>query len=191
MDEDTTRKVMIKYFESKGMKPIEQKGAGPDILINGTAVEVKGSRYNVKRMLKQIADYAYKYSQVALALPFDGLSLVMAWQTDALGRWLVEAGRKGFDVYIISSAQNNKSFYVFKCYRDSNMSVALSNLFHLMPSSPIEEEDTLNTFLEKVEHSINCKPIETVRKKFEPILITKDGLLLAGMASGEMSEIKI
>lgn len=79
MNEKTVRTVMIRCLKSKGIKPISSRGAGPDLLINGKAVEV-----NFNRMLKQVVDYDFKYSDIGLALPPDGLNLKRVLQLEEL-----------------------------------------------------------------------------------------------------------
>jgi len=104
---------MTKYFASKSIKVIEQRGSGPDLLIDGKAIEVKGSRYDFCRMLRQLVDYAYKYSDVAVALPFDGLTLEKAHQVHILAQMIEETRNIRLKVYIVApdSAQKNQ-FYV-------------------------------------------------------------------------------
>jgi len=166
MEEKTTRAVMMKYFESKGMKPIQQKGAGPDILIDGMAIEVKGSGHKVKRMLRQVLSYTYKYSKVALALPVNGLTYDELAQLQKLCKMLYVIGKRDFELYIIaSSAKNAKTFYVY------NLSLGMypcNFAWVIMPPDVVlNAEDSLETALKKFEPLVNWKSTELIIKRFQ------------------------
>ena len=166
MDEKTTRKVMMKYFESKGMKPIPQKGAGPDILIKGMAIEVKGSGHKVKRMLRQVLSYAYKYSKVALAIPADCLTYDELIQLEKLCKALHGAGKQDFELYVVAtSTKNTTTFYVYKFPYPMHPCMFAHIL---IPNDVVlEEEDSLETAHEKCEPLINWKSTEMTMKRLQ------------------------
>ena len=119
MDEDTICKIMKKYFESKGMKPIRSKGAGPDFLMDGKAIEVKGSRVrnDFHRMIRQLADYAKKFTMVELALPFDGLNLKQAEQLGKLFFMIENAKGFWFKLYVVVDNPSKKNSFFVKEYK--------------------------------------------------------------------------
>lgn len=117
MKEQTVRKVMIKYFASKGIKIIHENihAAGPDFHIEGEGkvVEVKGSRYNFDRMLRQLWKYAFKFVDVSLALPYDGLTLKRAEQLSGLASLIEEATDFRLKVYLVApKSQTDNTFFV-------------------------------------------------------------------------------
>ena len=120
MEEKTVVRVMIKYFESKGLKAIRQKGAGVDLHIYGKTekVEVKGSGLKFDRMLRQLLDYAYKHTNVSLALPFDGLTIKEAHQLRILNYLLIDAKRKGLKVYVIAPHPKRMNNFCVRELRD-------------------------------------------------------------------------
>ena len=121
MKEKTMRQVMIKYFASKGIKVIPSRGAGPDLIIDGKAVEVKGSRIDFERMLKQLLDYAYKYSDLYLALPFDGLNLKRAEQLNALASLIEHARDIRLKVYVVAPDSSHKNAFYVREYKKTAM----------------------------------------------------------------------
>ena len=161
MKERTMRRVMIKYFDSKGIKAIASRGAGPDILIDGKAVEVKGSRYDFDRMLRQLVDYAYKYSDLALALPFDGLTLKKAQQLSNLVDLIKEARDIILKVYVVApDALHSNLFYVRKCTAmevAAYMTVAHTLYWGLDPKDPD------STIREAIENLIKYSPVNRLK----------------------------
>ncbi|MCJ7743189.1 MAG: hypothetical protein MUO99_01335 [Dehalococcoidales bacterium] len=78
IEEETVRKVIIKYLEKNQAHFKLTKGAGPDIIKEGgIALEVKGSRVknDLSGALKQLTGYAFAYAELELAIPIDTLSL--------------------------------------------------------------------------------------------------------------------
>jgi len=77
MDEKTVRQVIAKYLSEIGTRFTVQKEkeAGPDILINGIALETKGDSFDTKHALDQFTKYAFKYAELQIALPIEALSI--------------------------------------------------------------------------------------------------------------------
>jgi len=114
MKEEVVRQVMRKYFASKSIKTIPSKGAGPDLLRDGKAVEVKGSKYDFKRMLTQLKDYAYKFSEVSLVLPYDGLTLERIERLIIFNGLIKEARGISLKVYLLAPHSEQRNiFYVY------------------------------------------------------------------------------
>ena len=104
MTEAQVRRVMLSYLAEIGERFTGQEGAGPDILRDGGALEVKGSRFPLRRSLRQIVEYAFRYKTVALALPVDAVSVGLL-----LRLYLVEAALSAarpesprFGLYLVS-----------------------------------------------------------------------------------------
>lgn len=68
------RKFLAKHFLKRREEFVEQKGAGPDFMKKGKAVEVKGSKFDQKKALKQLTNYIYKHAGIEFALPIDALT---------------------------------------------------------------------------------------------------------------------
>lgn len=77
MDEKTVRQVIAKYLSEIGAKFTlqKEKEAGPDILIDGIALETKGDSFDTKHALGQFTKYAFKYAELQITLPIEALSI--------------------------------------------------------------------------------------------------------------------
>lgn len=67
-------KIAEKYFEKESIKPVRQRGSGPDFLLDGRAIEVKGSNARFRLAIAQFLDYVFKYKGLMVILPIDLLS---------------------------------------------------------------------------------------------------------------------
>lgn len=164
MKEDTVRKVMAKYFTSKGIKIIPQRGAGPDFHIEGEGkvVEVKGSKYDFERMLRQLWDYAFKFVDVSLALPYDGLTLKKAQQLVGLTYLVEDAKDIRMKAYVVApDPEQNNVFYVrYHKYASTiynEMGVGGSLTLGLKPQNLDSTKDTA------IENLIKYSPVETLK----------------------------
>lgn len=153
---------MIRYFASKGIKVVPSRGAGPDLLIDGKAVEVKGSKYDFDRMLRQLLDYAYKYSDVALALPFDGLTIMKAHQLTALNGLIKEARNILLKVYVVAPdpSGHNDVFYVREFEEPSAIWVMLAPSWHRLGLDLNNPDYTIG---EAVENLIKYSPVNNLK----------------------------
>lgn len=78
MEEDIVKEVIKKFFKNRREIIIPQKGAGPDFLKEGIAIEAKGVEgitNNMPRSLEQITNYAFKYTKLELVFPIDGVTI--------------------------------------------------------------------------------------------------------------------
>ena len=88
---------MAKYFQTKQIKVIPTRGAGPDFSYGGKAIEIKGSgvkgaRFNLS--ISQYMKYAFKYSDLEIALPIDILNAENLIKLDLLCRIIWEVLHK-------------------------------------------------------------------------------------------------
>lgn len=163
MEEKTVVRVMIQYFESKDIKVIRQRGAGADLFIDGKAVEVKGSRFKFDRMLRQLLDYAYKHTDVSLALPFDCLTIKEAHQLDVFNGLIKDAKGKGLRVYVVAPHPKHVNEF---CVRE------IKNLSHLVivmgSPSMVELGYDLNapdsTIGKAVDNLISYSPVDLLKE---------------------------
>lgn len=88
MDESTVRKVVKEYLQKRNKKFRAKKAsaAGPNILKNGTPLELKGSNFRKKGAYDQFARYAFEHEGLELAFPVDALSLSLLYSLYALER---------------------------------------------------------------------------------------------------------
>lgn len=163
MKEETMRLVMIKYFQSKSIEAIPQRGAGPDLHIKGKGVvEVKGSKYDFAKMLRQLADYAMKNPEVALALPYDGLNFDRVHQLTVLS-FLIEQIDSKFTLYVVASApEGNNFFYVqhFKTMNDVELKMGA-----YMQGWGLDPKHPTSTIKVAVENLIKYSPIEVLKNQ--------------------------
>lgn len=122
MEEKTVRKIMSKYFEVKKIKAIPTRGAGPDFLEAGKAIEVKGSgvkgaRFNAA--IYQFANYAFKYSDLEVAFPIDVLSANNIVKFTLLCRIVWEVLHKYIKTYLI--AKEGQQYFVKSFYDGSQV----------------------------------------------------------------------
>jgi len=73
--EDKVRAVIIKHLREQNEEFVPQKGAGPDIVKKGVALEVKGSGFDLNEALKQLTRYAFTYAGLEVAFPVDAINL--------------------------------------------------------------------------------------------------------------------
>lgn len=163
MKEKTVRLIMIKYFDSKGIKVRPSRGAGPDLTIDGKAVEVKGSKIDFDRMLRQLLDYAYRFSDLALALPFDGLTLKRITQLRIFGDLIQEARKISLKVYMIAPHPEQKNlFYVYD-------SPDIGGIMAMMTTVPYSElgfslKDPDSTIGNAVENLLKYSPVQNPKR---------------------------
>jgi len=164
MKEETMRLVMIKYFQSNNIEVIPQRGAGPDLHIKGKGVvEVKGSKYDFAKMLRQLADYAMKHPEVALALPYDGLTFERVHQLLMLSILIDKIDSK-FILYLIAPAPEGNSFFYVKRFKSMNevqlkMSAYVQGMWGLDPKHPT------STIKVAVENLVKYSPIEVLKNE--------------------------
>jgi len=91
MDEKTVKQVIMKYLSKQGIRfsPKKEKAAGPDILIDGTALEIKGKTFNIKSALEQFIKYALEYTDLQIGFPIETLSIEFIYSLYAL-EWAVK-----------------------------------------------------------------------------------------------------
>ena len=153
MREKVVRQVMVKYFESKGVKAIQQTGAGPDLLIDGKAVEVKGTKLDYARMLKQLSDYALKYSDLALALPYDCFTLDRAVRLSITSSLIETARDIRLRVYLVAPDRTKEdSFYIREIKAAEFISITMRSVIPW--DLGIHEKVQPSTLLKAVERLI-------------------------------------
>lgn len=118
MREDTAKRVMSAFFELKGIRAIPSRGAGPDFIVDGKAVEVKGTKFDLERALKQCWDYAQKYIEVAVALPVDSFNLDRLWTFHNISRIIKKVRNFPLRFYLIAESEKEKDCYYVRKYEE-------------------------------------------------------------------------
>jgi len=156
MREDTAKRVMSTFFKLKGIRAVPSKGAGPDFIVDGKAVEVKGTKFDLERALRQCWDYAQKYIEVAIALPVDSFNLDHLWAFHNLTRIIDNVRGFPLKFYLIAESEEEKDCYYLREYIDR---YALS--VHIWDSSMYGETHFIET---EAESTID----EAIRKSLSP-----------------------
>ena len=91
MNEDVVKVVLLKHLELTGKQPRRRprQSSGPDVLIDGTAIEVKGDKIVERALVNQLAIYLHDYTFVELAIPSQAFSFRYC---TSCGRWNSSAG---------------------------------------------------------------------------------------------------
>lgn len=125
MKEPIVRKVMVEYFKSKSIEVVhsQEKASGPDLILpqKKEVVEVKGSKYDFSKMLKQIVDYVKKWRQVGLALPFDGLTLEKAQIFYQLCNFIELVTENRLKLYVVVPEGKEQNVFYVKEFLDARI----------------------------------------------------------------------
>lgn len=153
MEEKTVKRIMSKYFEIKKIKAIPTRGAGPDFLEAGKAIEVKGSgvkgaRFNVA--ISQYAKYAFKYSDLEVAVPIDVLSADNLIKFTLLCRIVWEALQKYIKTYLI--AGDGEQYFV-KSFNDGGM--VLTSLLDRIPTWSYFKDQLFQNVIDEIESNLS------------------------------------
>jgi len=105
MEEENVRKVVSQYFRKRNQEFTQERGAGPDFLKKGKAVEVKGSGFNQREALEQLTRYIFKYAGVEFAFPVEDLTPELIYglraiERGATSRALIE--KRDIYIYLIT-----------------------------------------------------------------------------------------
>jgi len=115
MEEKVACHVVSKYLEKCQVRFKMRKAneAGPDILVDGVAVEVKGSNLNERETLIQLARYSSEYAGLTFAFPLNKLTLSLLYSL-----YYLEAATRNLNVLkprsirVVLLAQMNGSYFV-------------------------------------------------------------------------------
>ena len=178
MREDTSKQVMSAYFELKGIRAVPSKGAGPDFIVEGKAVEVKGTKFDLERALKQCWDYAQKYIDVAIALPVDSFNLDRLWAFYNLSRIIKKVRDFPLKFYLIAESEKEKDRYYVREYKelypfsvyDSGM-YAHDDFIETKPESTIES--AIHNMLSPKRLLIQSLKDECMRTQFRAVTVVQ------------------
>jgi len=91
MDEHLVREVAESYLRKMGRAFSSKKGAGPDILSEGTAIEIKGiglrGATRRRQAIEQFTRYAIEYKALEIFLPLEVLDIELIRSL-----WAIEVG---------------------------------------------------------------------------------------------------
>jgi len=96
----------------KGIRAVPSKGAGPDFIVDGKAVEVKGTKFDLERALRQCWNYAQKYIDIAVALPVDCFNLNNLWVFSTLSEMIYDVRGFPLKFYLIAESEEKDCYYV-------------------------------------------------------------------------------
>lgn len=106
MNEDVVKEVLLKHLELKGKQPRRRprQSSGPDVLVEGAAIEVKGGKIVERALLDQLAIYLHDYTFVELAIPSQSFSFSLLHKLRALELLSRRGGlERTLRLYLVSS----------------------------------------------------------------------------------------
>lgn len=175
MEEKTVRKIMSKYFKMKKRNAIPTRGAGPDFLEAGKAIEVKGSGVKGSRFndaTSQFAKYAFKYSDLEVAFPIDVLTANNLIKFILLCRIVREVLLKHIRTYLI--VEDGHQYFVKSFYDGSQI---LTSLLDHISKLPDFKDELFENAIVKIEACLSLVNItigdvlhEEVRREPDMIL---------------------
>jgi len=149
--EDTVIKIVQRFFEREGIKPIRQR-TGVDFILKGKAIEVKGSNSKFNRSLLQLSDYILKYSGLILIFPTDFLSSPSRlFNFQLLCSLASSLAHMSIEVVLVD--EKNEYYYLRKL---SSAHTLLNDITYQIAHRLIDEEkgmkeilENLNTYIQK------------------------------------------
>jgi hypothetical protein len=111
MDEDLVKEVLLRHLELKGKQPRRRarQASGPDVLVEGTAIEVKGSKIVERSLLSQLAVYLHDYAFVELAIPVQAFSFSLLHKLRTLELLSQKGGlTRTIRLYVVASNGANQ-----------------------------------------------------------------------------------
>ena len=167
MDEQEVMDVMRKYFNKMRedykkilnrlkflldpkeypVKIIERhREAGPDFIINGIAVEIKGSKLRIKGVIDQIIKYSYEYPEVRLVVPIEGLTFGLLSHLELLSSIMPNSFSYIYLVYKVNNRYLVKKYHIF----DLKHKIA-EGLRKLLPSYIRRKEFSIDIIDKKIQ----------------------------------------
>lgn len=178
MEEKTVRKIMSKYFKIKKRNAIPTRGAGPDFLEAGKAIEVKGSGVKGSRFNKaigQFANYAFKYSDLEVAFPIDLLTANNLIKFTLLCRIVWKVLSKRIKTHLI--AEDGQQYYV-KTF--DNGEQVLNVLLDRIPELSDFKDERFQDAIVKIEACLSLVDITIRDTLLDEVSGRPDMTLLAG-----------
>jgi len=177
MKEETVRAVFVKYLKNLGKSPriLKKNVPGPDVIIEGIAYECKGSDFNKNTLFKQVVSNALQFSRVGVVIPYDALSLSLAYQLEALEVLAREHPNleRSIEIYVV--AEENGTYFL---HRWSSARLLLSEInrivYEHLPQyvklTPEEKESRMLEFLKSFDNKIKEYLKSVVIKKSRNLL---------------------
>jgi hypothetical protein len=116
MNEDSVKEVLLTYLQQKGKNPRRRarQSSGPDLLVDGTAIEVKGSQISERSLLEQLAIYLHDYALVEFAFPADAFSFSVLHKLRALELLSQKDGlQRTIRLYLVAT-NHSRQFFVLE-----------------------------------------------------------------------------
>lgn len=166
MDEETARDLVASHLKVRGQRPILQKGPGPDILLDGTALEVKGSKFDRGDALKQFIRYAFAYRDLEVALPPDAVELKLLAQLkalEALIRFRDVPRERQIRVYILDADESGTG-RVFEFSSVKALSEFVSSQIEAEVSSATQGGDEVIEEVQAVLLDIDSRVVKAIQR---------------------------
>jgi len=145
LEEEEVREVISRYFKQINKKAIPRKGAGPDFLCEGVAVETKPTNLDFERAFDQYANYALQYAGLWIVLPEDALDTRSLFRLYLMDRVLSEKHSRQVKLYVVAKQTENEYFVREFSIKDLFLEVipkiadSFSSQHQIQPAEAIQE----------------------------------------------------
>lgn len=178
MNEDLVKEVLLRHLELKGKQPRRRarQSSGPDLLIDGTAIEVKGSKIVERSLLSQLAIYLHDYTFVEFAIPADAFSFSLLHKLRALELLSQKGGlQRTMRLYLVASGAEGQ-FSVLEADSVLQLSIKADQLVYQLVKRYNDGESSL-----KAEIAFDIE--RRVRQDLEGLVRTEGALVVFDSAA--------
>lgn len=132
LKEMEVRKVIQKFLTNQKVKYYAQKGAGPDLLLEGgVAVEIKGKNFKLRRGVEQFIRYPLTHPKLEVAISTNTLDVRTLFALHIIEKSLRAAGKPPIRIYLVAKVEQDK--YKVRIYASSE------DLFSYFSSKLVEK----------------------------------------------------
>lgn len=169
MEEERAKQIVERYLRKRSIRFSSRKTheAGPDIMIEGKAIEVKGSNFDQKEALVQLVRYVSEYAGLTFAFPLDRLNLTLLYGLYCIERAIHYVRAEEYRIKIMLVVEQNNQSYLkhFESVEELVREVQLDlEQYHglLYGTNPEEIRTRLETLLEDIESTIRNIVLERI-----------------------------
>lgn len=142
MNEEVVKEVLLKHLELKAKQPRRRarQSSGPDVLVEGAAIEVKGDKIVERALLNQLAIYLHDYAFVELAIPSQAFSFSLLHKLRALELLSRRGGlERTLRLYLVS-ALTTAQFAILEIDSVLHLSIKADQILYELAKGHNEDE---------------------------------------------------
>jgi len=180
MNEDVVKEVLLKHLGLKGKQPRRRprQSSGPDVLVEGGAIEVKGDKIVERALLDQLAIYLHDYTLVELAIPSRAVSFSLLHKLRALE---LLSRRRGLErtlrLYLVSLLSTGQ-FAILEVDSVLQLSIKADQILYALAKGHNEDEASAKAAIAfNVEDEVR-DGLETLVKREGRCLIVGSGAII-------------